>query len=143
MRTLIRGGTVVNSGGGFAADVLVDGETIAAVAAPGLFTEADRVIDAAGKYVLPGGIDAHTHMEMPFGGTSSSDTFGTGTVSDDRILKAVLKVFSFKPADIVQQLNLLRPIYRKTTNYGHFGKNDKDLTWEVTNKADALLKAVR
>ncbi|GAA4425953.1 dihydropyrimidinase [Actinokineospora soli] len=81
MRTLIRGGTVVNSGGGFAADVLVDGETIAAVAAPGLFTEADRVIDAAGKYVLPGGIDAHTHMEMPFGGTSSSDTFGTGTTA--------------------------------------------------------------
>jgi S-adenosylmethionine synthetase len=70
------------------------------------------------------------------------DTFGTGTVSDDRILKAVLKVFSFKPADIVQQLNLLRPIYRKTTNYGHFGKNDKDLTWEVTDKVQALLKAI-
>jgi S-adenosylmethionine synthetase len=70
------------------------------------------------------------------------DTFGTGAVSDDRILKAVLKVFSFKPADIVQQLNLLRPIYRKTTNYGHFGKNDKDLTWEVTNKVQALLKSI-
>jgi S-adenosylmethionine synthetase len=70
------------------------------------------------------------------------DTFGTGSVSDDRILKAVLKVFSFKPADIVQQLSLLRPIYRKTTNYGHFGKNDKDLTWEVTNKVQALLKAI-
>jgi S-adenosylmethionine synthetase len=70
------------------------------------------------------------------------DTFGTGTVSDDRILKAVLKVFSFKPADIVQQLNLLRPIYRKTTNYGHFGKNDKDLTWEATDKVQALLKAI-
>ena len=71
------------------------------------------------------------------------DTFGTGSVSDDRILKAVLKVFSFKPAEIVQQLNLLRPIYHKTTNYGHFGKNDKDITWEVANKVDALLKAVR
>ena len=70
------------------------------------------------------------------------DTFGTGTVSDARILSAVLKVFSFKPADIVAQLNLLRPIYGKTTNYGHFGKNDKDLTWEVTNKVAALEKAI-
>jgi S-adenosylmethionine synthetase len=65
------------------------------------------------------------------------DTFGTGSVSDARILKAVLRVFSFKPADIVAQLNLLRPIYSKTTNYGHFGKNDKDLTWETTNKVEA------
>jgi S-adenosylmethionine synthetase len=63
-------------------------------------------------------------------------------VSDARILKAVLSVFSFKPADIVAQLNLLRPIYSKTTNYGHFGKNDKDLTWETTNKVEALLKAI-
>jgi len=70
------------------------------------------------------------------------DTFGTGTVSDARILSAVLKVFSFKPAEIVGQLNLLRPIYSKTTNYGHFGKKDKDITWEVTNKVQALLKAI-
>ena len=68
------------------------------------------------------------------------DTFGTGTVSDDKILAAVLKTFSFKPADIVKQLNLLRPIYSKTTNYGHFGKEDKDLTWERTDKAAALKK---
>ncbi len=70
------------------------------------------------------------------------DTFGTGAVSDDKILAAVLKVFSFKPADIVKQLNLLRPIYSKSTNYGHFGKDDADLTWEAVNKADALKKAV-
>ena len=70
------------------------------------------------------------------------DTFGTGVISDDRILSAVLKVFSFKPADIVKQLNLLRPIYSKSTNYGHFGKSDKDLTWEATDKAAALKKAV-
>src|ERR1044071_4897560 len=79
MSVLIKGGTVVNAGGTLTADVLVDGETIAAVAAPGVLTEADTVIDAAGKYVLPGGIDAHTHMEMPFGGTFSVDTFATGT----------------------------------------------------------------
>jgi S-adenosylmethionine synthetase len=71
------------------------------------------------------------------------DTFGTGLVSDDSILAAVLKTFSFKPADIVAQLNLLRPIYSKTTNYGHFGKDDKDLTWETTDKAAALKKLAK
>ena len=71
------------------------------------------------------------------------DAFDTGTLSDESILAAVLKVFSFKPADIVQQLNLLRPIYSKTTNYGHFGKDDKDLTWETTDKAAALKKVAK
>ena len=70
------------------------------------------------------------------------ETFGTATVSDAKILKAVNRVFSFQPADIVSQLNLLRPIYSKTTNYGHFGKKDKDLTWEATNKVAALLKSL-
>jgi len=54
----------------------------------------------------------------------------------------VCEVFSFKPAAIIKQLNLLRPIYSKTTNYGHFGKNDPDITWEKTDKVDALRKAV-
>ena len=70
------------------------------------------------------------------------DTFGTATVPDDKIIRAINRVFSFQPADIVDQLNLRRPIYSKTTNYGHFGKNDKDLTWEATNKVSALLKAI-
>jgi len=69
------------------------------------------------------------------------DTFGTSTVDDAKIIAAVNKVFSFQPADIIDQLNLRRPIYSKTTNYGHFGKSDKDLTWEATNKVEALLKA--
>ena len=71
------------------------------------------------------------------------NTFGTGAVPDEQITAAVEKVFSFKPADIVKQLNLLRPIYSKTTNYGHFGKDDKDLTWEKTDKVAALKKAVK
>jgi dihydropyrimidinase len=85
MRTLIAGGQVVGPAGATAMDVIIDGETITALAAPGsgLATswaaEAERVIDASAKYVLPGGIDAHTHMEMPFGGTFSADTFETGT----------------------------------------------------------------
>ncbi len=70
------------------------------------------------------------------------DTFGTATVDEAKIIRAINRVFSFQPADIVSQLNLLRPIYSKTTNYGHFGKNDKDLTWEQTNKVAALLKAI-
>jgi S-adenosylmethionine synthetase len=71
------------------------------------------------------------------------DTFGTGTHADAAILAAVLKVFSFKPADIIKQLNLLRPIYSKSTNYGHFGKDDSDLTWENTDKVAALKKAIK
>jgi len=71
------------------------------------------------------------------------DTFGTGTVSDETILAAALQVFSFKPADIIKQLDLKRPIYSQTTNYGHFGKDDPDLTWERTDKVEALLKAVK
>ena len=71
------------------------------------------------------------------------DTFGTNKVAEENIEKAVKSVFSFKPADIVSQLNLLRPIYSKTTNYGHFGKEDKEITWERTDKAAALKKAAR
>jgi S-adenosylmethionine synthetase len=70
------------------------------------------------------------------------DTFGTSTVDDAKIIAAVNKVFSFQPSDIIDQLDLRRPIYSKTTNYGHFGKNDNDLTWEATNKVEALLKAI-
>jgi S-adenosylmethionine synthetase len=70
------------------------------------------------------------------------ETFGTATVADEKIIRAINKVFNFQPAEIIEQLKLRRPIYSKTTNYGHFGKNDKDLTWEATNKVAALLKAL-
>ena len=71
------------------------------------------------------------------------DTFGTNAVSEVKILRAVNRVFNFKPADIVQQLKLLRPIYSLTTNYGHFGKKHKDITWEKIDKVAALQKAVK
>jgi dihydropyrimidinase len=81
MSTLIKGGLVVSATDEVLADVLVDGEQVAALLAPGseLGGSADTVIDATGMYVIPGGVDAHTHMEMPFGGTFASDTFETGT----------------------------------------------------------------
>ena len=84
--TLITGGTVVSSTGRTEADVLIDGEKIVGLVAPGstvfgsdLRASADTVIDATGKYVIPGGIDAHTHFELPFGGTEASDSFESGT----------------------------------------------------------------
>src|SRR5436305_9640383 len=72
------------------------------------------------------------------------DTFGTHTVDEEKIERAVRSTFNFKPAAIIDQLNLLRPIYSKTTNYGHFGKvDDPDITWEQTNRADELKKAAK
>jgi dihydropyrimidinase len=86
MTILVKNGTVVSPTGAVAADVLIDGERIVALVEPGATTlgadlaaTADQIIDAQGKYVVPGGVDAHTHMELPFGGTHASDTFETGT----------------------------------------------------------------
>ena len=80
-RTLITNGTIVTAEGSYRADVLVDGETIAQIGAglAGAGVTADRTIDATGKWVIPGGIDVHTHMKLPFGGTFAKDDFYTGT----------------------------------------------------------------
>jgi dihydropyrimidinase len=80
-RTVIRGGLVITATEEIEADVLVEDDTIAAIATPGVAQDwtADAVLDATGHYVIPGGVDAHTHMEMPFGGTYAADTFETGT----------------------------------------------------------------
>ena len=84
MKTLISGGTVITAIDTVKADVLIDDETIIAIGAPGTHNwadEAETVIDATDKYVVPGGIDPHTHMELPFGGTYASDTFESGTTA--------------------------------------------------------------
>ncbi len=78
MKTLIKGGTVVNADASTRADVLVDGEQVGAVGVD-LEASADRTVDATDKWVIPGAIDVHTHMELPFGGTFAKDTFETGT----------------------------------------------------------------
>ena len=86
MTILVKNGVVVSPTGAIAADVLIDGERVVALLEPGttrlgvdLEATADVVIDARDKYVVPGGVDSHTHMQMPFGGTQASDTFETGT----------------------------------------------------------------
>src|SRR3989440_7560557 len=80
MRTLIKNGTVVTATDQYTGDVLIEDEKIAVIGTA-LDMHADTVIDAAGKYVLPGGIDVHTHMDMPFGGSTSADDFNTGTTA--------------------------------------------------------------
>ncbi|HJU81610.1 MAG TPA: dihydropyrimidinase [Acidimicrobiia bacterium] len=79
MSILIKNGTVITAAGQQEADVLVVGEKVESLSTRGTSTEADEVVDATGKYVVPGGIDVHTHMELPFGGTFASDDFETGT----------------------------------------------------------------
>src|SRR5688500_19690695 len=80
MSLLIKGGTIVTATDQYTGDVFVDGEKITTIGSS-LAMPADRVIDAADKYVLPGGIDVHTHLDMPFGGTTSADDFESGTIA--------------------------------------------------------------
>ena len=70
------------------------------------------------------------------------ETFGTATVSEDKISAAVKQIFGLKPREIIEHLDLLRPIYQKTAAYGHFGRSEKEFTWERTDKKDALREAV-
>ena len=98
------------------------------------------------KNVVAAGLAARVELQVAYAighprpTSITVETFGTGQCSDEQIEGAVRSVFSFKPADIVEQLDLLRPIYRTTTNYGHFGK--ADLPWEQTSKVDALKGAL-
>src|SRR5688572_5739899 len=78
MKTLIKNGRIVTAVDDYNADVLIEGETISMIGKQ-IDIEVDKVVDASGMLVIPGGIDPHTHMELPFGGTQSSDDFFTGT----------------------------------------------------------------
>src|SRR4051794_114194 len=78
MSVLIKNGRIITGTDDYVADVFIDGETISAIG-KNLPQKAERTIDASGKLVIPGGIDPHVHMELPFGGTVSSDSFETGT----------------------------------------------------------------
>ncbi len=101
------------------------------------------------KNIIAAGLATHSEIQFAYAighpqpVSVRVETFGTAKlgISDEQITAAVQKVFSFKPADIVAQLDLLRPIYRQTTNYGHFGK--AGLPWEKTNKAAALRDAIK
>jgi len=101
------------------------------------------------KNIVAAGLATHAEIQFAYAighpqpVSVRVETFGTALlgISDEQITDAVQKVFSFKPADIVSNLNLLRPIYRQTTNYGHFGKTG--LPWETTNKVAALKAAIK
>ena len=80
MKTLIKNGNVITAADNYFADVLIEEDKVSVIGAK-LEMAVDKVIDASGKLVIPGGIDPHTHMELPFGGTSSSDDFRTGTIA--------------------------------------------------------------
>jgi S-adenosylmethionine synthetase len=71
------------------------------------------------------------------------DTFGTGVVSDEKLSKAVAKVFDARPGMLIDELDLKRPIFRNTAAYGHFGRNEKTFTWEQIDRADELLSAAK
>nr|MBQ6242163.1 methionine adenosyltransferase domain-containing protein [Lachnospiraceae bacterium] len=66
------------------------------------------------------------------------DTFGTGKISNEKLVEIVRKHFDLRPAGIIKMLDLLRPIYKKTAAYGHFGREDEDFTWEKTDRAEEL-----
>ena len=68
------------------------------------------------------------------------DTFGTGKVSDERLVEVIRENFDLRPAGIIKMLDLRRPIYKQTAAYGHFGRNDLNLPWETTDKAEELKK---
>jgi S-adenosylmethionine synthetase len=70
------------------------------------------------------------------------ETFGTGVVSDEKIARKVKQLFDFRPAAIIETLDLLRPIYRATSAYGHFGRTEKSFTWERTDRAEELAEAL-
>ena len=101
------------------------------------------------KNVVAAGLAARCEVQVSYAiGVShplsiNVETFGTGVVDDDLIAAAISKVFDLRPRAIIHELDLLRPIYRQLAAYGHFGRDDLDLTWERTDRAEALKEAVQ
>lgn len=113
-------------------------------------TKVDRSAAYAARYVaknlVAAGVARKLEVQIAYAiGVSqpvsvSVDTFGTGTISDDKIVDIIHNVFDLSPAGIIERLDLRRPIYRQTAAYGHFGRNDLDLTWEQTDRVDEIQK---
>ncbi|MBO4433349.1 MAG: methionine adenosyltransferase [Clostridia bacterium] len=111
-------------------------------------TKVDRSATYAARYVakniVAAGIAKKCEVQIAYAiGVAApvsvmADTFGTGICSDEKIAEAIKRVFDLRPAAIIDKLSLRRSIYRKTSNYGHFGRQDDDFTWEKTDKADEL-----
>ena len=116
-------------------------------------SKVDRSAAYAGRYVakniVAAGLADRCEIQVSYAigvaepTSIAIDTFGTGKISDDRIAELVREHFDLRPKGLIAMLNLKRPIYQKTAAYGHFGREDKDFTWERTNKAKALKKAAR
>ncbi|MBO4500868.1 MAG: methionine adenosyltransferase domain-containing protein, partial [Clostridia bacterium] len=115
-------------------------------------TKVDRSAAYAARYVakniVAAGIAKRCEIQIAYAiGVAAPvsvmvDTFGTGKYSDEKIAEAVNKVFDLRPAAIIDRLDLRRPIYKKVTNYGHFGKTGSDFTWEKTDKINQLKSAL-
>lgn len=114
-------------------------------------SKVDRSSSYMGRYVaknlVAAGIASEIEVQIAYAiGISQPvslniNTFGTGNFSDDRIIELIKEHFDLRPKAIIQELDLLRPIYRNTAAYGHFGREEESFTWEKTNKADALRDA--
>jgi S-adenosylmethionine synthetase len=116
-------------------------------------SKVDRSAAYAGRYVakniVAAGLADRCEIQVSYAigvaepTSIAIDTFGTGKISDDNIAELVSEHFDLRPKGLIAMLNLKRPIYRKTAAYGHFGREDKDFTWEKKDKARALKKAAR
>lgn len=114
-------------------------------------SKVDRSAAYAGRYVakniVAAGLAERCEIQVSYAigvaepTSISLQTFGTGKIADDRIVELVREHFDLKPRGLIQMLDLLRPIYRNTAAYGHFGRNEPNFTWEKTDKADALRDA--
>jgi len=114
-------------------------------------SKVDRSAAYAGRYVakniVAAGLAERCELQVSYAigvaepTSISVQTFGTGKIDDDRIVELVREHFDLKPRGLIQMLDLLRPIYRNTAAYGHFGREEPDFTWEKTDKADALKEA--